>query len=230
MTPVPLLCFPPAGAGAGFYHDWRGVRPGLDVHGVELPGREKRFAEPPLTAMTALVDDLVPGILDQTADRPEVVFFGHSFGASVAYEVVRALTAAGRTGLTLIVSGAAAPGTGTRPAITGLPDDEFVAGVRRIAGYRHPALDDPELRELLLPALRADVTCQEQYRPAPLPRLAVPVVALRGAADDLVTATDAARWSEVTDGRFIGAELPGGHMYLVDAAPVVLALVERSRG
>ncbi|MFI7602458.1 thioesterase II family protein [Actinoplanes sp. NPDC049681] len=227
MTAVPLICFAPAGAGAGFFHDWRGVRSALDVRGAELPGREKRFAEEPHTDMATLVADLVPRIQQETAGHRAVVVFGHSFGASVAYEVVRALAAAGRTGLSLVVSGAAGPGGDPRPQISHLPDEEFVAAVRRTAGYHHPALDNPELQELLLPVLRADVALHERYRPAAEPRLTVPVLSLRGSADDLVSAADTARWSDVTDGAYRSAEFPGGHMYLVDRADAVLALVEQ---
>ncbi len=224
MNLTPLLCIPPAGAGASFFRTWKGHEGPLEPCGLHLAGRERRFAEDPLNDMNAIVDDVLPEALELAGDAAEVVVFGHSFGATVAYELTRRFAAApGRSaGLRLVVSGSAAPGAQLYAPIADLPDDAFVPAIRSIAGYEHPAMDDPDLLELILPALRADMSVHETYRPRPGQPLDIPVLSLRGASDALVSAEAAAAWAEITTGPFGAAELPGGHMYLVDDPETLL--------
>ncbi|RST18343.1 thioesterase [Streptomyces sp. WAC05374] len=231
MMSAAVLCFPPAGAGASFFHPWIGRRDGLTVIPVELPGREKRFAEPECEDLDTLVATILPELRAAVAGFGHVAVFGHSFGALLAYEAARALAGdPGLPGMTLVVSGATWPGRPRPGRVTGLPDEEFIARVEAIAGYKHPALDEPELRELVLPPLRADAAMHESYRFTPREPLDVPVVAVRGTADTLVSAEDTAEWAGVTRGGLTLAEIGGGHMYLVDAWPDVLDLIARSVG
>ncbi|OIJ92994.1 thioesterase II family protein [Streptomyces monashensis] len=224
MLSAAVVCFPPAGAGAGFFHSWLGQREGLTVLPVELPGREKRYSEPECTELGALMDTILPELRSATAAFDEVAVFGHSFGGLLAYEATRVL-AAERDGLTLVVSGATWPGAQRRGRITGLGDEEFIAGVQSIAGYHHPALDEPELRDLVLPPLRTDVAMHEGYVYRAHEPLDVPVLAVRGDADDLVSAADLAEWQRVTSGPLTVAELTGAHMYLVEEWPALLDLI-----
>ncbi|MER7203488.1 thioesterase [Streptomyces sp. CB01635] len=224
MLSAAVLCFAPAGAGASFFHPWLGQREDLTVLPVELPGREKRFAEPECTELGALMDAVLPALRSATAGFDKVAVLGHSFGALLAYEATRAL-AAERDGLTLVASGATWPGTLRRGRITGLADDEFIAGIHTIAGYRHPALDEPELRDLVLPPLRTDVAMHENYAYVEREPLDVPVLAVRGDADRLVSADDLTEWERVTTGTVTVAELTGAHMYLVEEWPALLDLL-----
>jgi len=223
---VPVLCFPPAGAGPSFFQTWTAAASTLRFAAVELPGKERRFAEPPATTMTELLDAITEDVLRATGTTGRVGVFGHSFGARVAYEVAR-LVARERPGveLTLFASGAERPGVERPAPIAGLPDDEFVVAVAGLAGYRHPAMDDPDLRELLLPALRGDIAVDETHRPQHPDPAAFPIVSIRGADDELVSAAAAARWAEVTAAGCATREIPGGHMYLVERWQPLVALM-----
>ncbi|WP_329117624.1 thioesterase II family protein [Streptomyces sp. NBC_01353] len=225
-VPVPVLCFPPAGAGASFFHPWLGHRDDLRVVPVQLPGRERRLAEEECTDLDTLMARIVPELLAEIDGAERVAVFGHSYGALLAYETVRRLSEkAPDTAATLVVSGSNRPGTPRAGRVTGLPDDDFVAGVAEIAGYKHPALDEPELRELILPTLRTDVAMHENYVHTAAGPLDVPVLAVRGRSDDLVSATELAEWREITSAGFDQTEIDGGHMYLVDGWAALLDLV-----
>lgn len=228
MSDIRLVCVPFAGAGASFYSPWRSRRDDVTVCALQLPGRENRIDDPPCTDLSTAVDHLVQGLFS-TVGGGELVLFGHSLGAALAFEFARRLEAGGTFAVRhLVVSGSAGPFHVRQNRATGKTDEEFLLHVRDLAGYEHPALADPELRELVLPTLRADVQMHEEYRAAPDATVRAPITALRGADDHLVSAAQNREWAEVTEGDFRAVELPGGHMYLVDAVDDVLALVAES--
>jgi surfactin synthase thioesterase subunit len=225
---IPVICFPFAGAGATVYRrcqEYGSER--LLIVPVQLPGREERFVEPLFTDVVGAVDDLLPALLDQLTGYPQVALFGHSLGAVLAYETAHRL--AGATGpqlLKLFVSGSPGPWTQRRTRATGLSDEAFLTQVTELAGYAHPALDHPDLREVLLPTLRADVEMHENYlAPEGVP-LAVPIVSVRGAGDRLVSREQSAEWAAATGAGYRHVELPGGHMYLTDSATELVRLLE----
>ncbi|WP_324611208.1 thioesterase II family protein [Streptomyces sp. WM4235] len=228
--PFPLVCLPFAGSGAGFYRAWvPDALPAVRVIPVQLPGREELFLEEPFTDAIDAAAALVPRIDELTSGYEEFGIFGHSLGAVLGYEVARGLQELGRPGpARLFVSGSPGPFNGRDARATGLSDEEFLLRVQEFAGYRHAAFDDPDLRELLLPLLRADVAMHENYKPSSDVPLRIPVTALRGATDELVSAEHARQWAQVTEAEFRYAELPGGHMYLADSTAALLRTVTGS--
>ncbi len=223
---VPLLCFPFGGSGAGFFRGWPAA-PGIELLPVQLAGREERFHEDAHGAMADLLADLLPTVRRLVAGRERVALFGHCLGAVIAYEVARALRAGGSAVSHLFVSGALAPGRQQRRLASGLPDAAFVVRIRE-NGYDHPALDDPELLEIVLPTLRADVALLESYRPGPAVPVDLPITAIRGAGDAHVGAQDAAEWAAFTSAAFALHDVPGDHMYLARSPADALRLVGRT--
>lgn len=228
-TPFPLVCLPFAGSGAGFYRAWKETSEhGITVLPVQLPGREELFLDEPFTDVVEAAASLTPLVAGLTAEAPRFGLFGHSLGAVLSYEIARELNRLGHPGLAhLYVSGSPGPWAGRDDRATGLDDEEFLDRVQEFAGYRHAALEDPDLRELLLPSLRADVAMHENYKPSSNEPLAVPVTSLRGEDDALVTREHAQEWRGVTGEEFTYVELPGGHMYLADAPGVLLRALAR---
>ncbi len=227
---IRLVCLPFAGAGASFFRPWRrlGVE-GVEVLPVQLPGRESRLAEALYTDVHEAADGLLPGVLaDLAPSQDPVALFGHSLGAVLAYELTRRLVAAGQPVSWLFISGSPAPGAERQQRASDLDEEGFVSQVEQLAGYRHPAFDHPELRELLIPTLYADVRMHEDYKPRDGEPLALPVTAIRGADDGLVTLEESQRWREATTAAFSHVEVPGGHMYLADDGRAVLDIVANS--
>jgi surfactin synthase thioesterase subunit len=232
-----LVCLPFAGAGASFYRPWSSDAYGcrLRVVPLQLPGRERRIDEQPYREVGAAVDELVAALPLALEGAQRVVLFGHSLGAVLAYELAARLTGgsglAGGSGVQVVrlfVSGSPPPDAPRRQRATGLPDAEFLARVREFAGFSHAAMDDPEMREMILPTLRADIQMHEDYLPGTRDPLPVPVTALRGTGDRLVSAQEAMGWAKFTGRDFGYAELPGGHMYLVESSAPLLRLIERA--
>jgi surfactin synthase thioesterase subunit len=215
-----LLCLPHAGAGASFFLPWNDLAgPGLSVQPVQLPGREELIDEEPYRDVASAIR----GIDAELPPLPErVALFGHSFGAVLAFELARTLEARGDITVEhVFVSGSPGPSATRVPRASGLDDDEFLDRVQEFAGYRHPAFDIPELREVILPTLRADVLAHEEYRPPSPAPIRAPITCLRGSDDHLVSADDAAAWHASTSSGFELVTFPGGHMYLLEQADVV---------
>ena len=225
-APRQLFCFAHAGGGPSFFRPWRApLGPEIDVRRVLLPGREWRLDERPFRHITELIGPLCAA-LEPYLDQPYALF-GHSMGAVVAYEVARRFTGSSRAAPTcLIVSGRPAPGLGSsRQRLSGLPDDQFVAEVSRLNGIPPEVLSEPELLDMLLPALRADYELAETYQPLPGGRLDCPVVAYLSTADPEVDQAGVLGWGEVTTGEFSIRVFRGDHFYLKGGRPDVLNAV-----
>src|SRR5206468_8101553 len=76
--------------------------------------------------------------------------------------------------------------------------------------------DHPEFLELLLPALRADLEMYETYEHAFAAPLEVPVLALGGESDAIVSTAQVLDWRAHTNGEFEAEILPGGHFFPQD--------------
>lgn len=97
--------------------------------------------------------------------------------------------------------------------------------LRLLGGVEPVFLEDPELRSLILPAVRSDYEAIETYRHTARPPLGIPVTVLTGDGDPQVTAEEAAAWSAHTTGPFALRTFEGGHFYLTDHFSEVLSLL-----
>lgn len=219
-----LLVFPHAGASANFFRAWEVADPDVELRAIQYPGRADRLREPCYTSLEALADDIAEELLAGPAER--FTLLGHSMGAAVAYEVARRMQAVGRAPDTLLVSAAQAPHGRdlTRAAARPWNDDEAVEWLVGMGQADREVLSDPRIRQIILSYVRADYEMFQRYEHRPGPALTCDVLAVTGAYDADVTGADAARWRDLTSGRFRHVELPGGHFYFVPDVPVTLFL------
>lgn len=222
-----LFCFPYAGGGASFYRAWTPSRDiGFELHPVQLPGREELFAQDLYRDIDRAADELAGGIARSLGPADTVSLFGHSFGAVLAFEVARRLVDFVPV-RHLVVSGSAGPLVPLAREAADLNDDQFVARVEQLAGYTHPALADRDLRDIVLPALRADVELHEAYLARDLAPIPTPITVVRGETDHIVSHHEAEQWAAATTDHCEVVALPGGHMYLVDDPESLFDLLRR---
>jgi surfactin synthase thioesterase subunit len=212
---VRLFCLPFAGGGAETYRLWpRSLPESIEVMAFQPPGRAPRLREAPLTSIDAMVESILAEMLDWM-DRPFAVF-GHSLGAVVAAECVRALEAQGRPPIHLLVS-ARPPRRELDDPLHQLPDAEFIAAMnRRYRGIPDEILKYPDVLALLLPSLRADLKALETFRPdSSRPKIAAPMTVFGGSLDRAVSRLDLESWRDEVAGSCVVRVFPGDHFYLV---------------
>ena len=180
--------------------------------------------------MDTLVDRIVDEVLNQ-GPVEQLSLFGHSMGATVAFETARRLERKGQSLIALFVSGRPAP-TFVEPGRLHLgSDDDLIGDLERLA--TDPASvqilrAEPSLAELVLPAVRSDYQAIETYRYREGAPLSCAVSALVSTEDPTMRPEQAEEWREHTTGSFDYKVFPGGHFYLDDKVSEVADLIVRT--
>lgn len=224
-----LICFAHAGAGAYSFREWpKGLPDHVDVVGVQLPGREDRLTERPFSD----VADVVAQLIDVLA--PELtmpcVFFGHSMGALIAFELARELRRRKLPAPGLLVASAFRAPQLPRRALSmhELSDAEFIAAVNeRYSAVPEAVASNAELMELILPGLRGDITICDTYEFGEDQPLDCPIVAFGGEDDDEVGREELAGWESQTSAGFEQILFPGGHFFHQTARDEVLTALTK---
>ena len=211
---MPLLCLPFAGGGNRSFESWRQLLPeSVQLQTVRLPGRETRLAEPPPAGLVGLATDLASEIGPFLTGRFAV--FGHSMGALLAFEFVRALRQGfGVQPSCLVVSGTRAPQRQDEAfRYANLTDAQLRTELERMGGTDAEVLRDADLWELMSSILRADLAACDAYRYQPGEPLGCPLVAYGSRDDSDLDEDSLAAWQQQTTGPFDHRMFPGGHFY-----------------
>jgi acyl transferase domain-containing protein/surfactin synthase thioesterase subunit/NAD(P)-dependent dehydrogenase (short-subunit alcohol dehydrogenase family)/acyl carrier protein len=214
-APFRLICFHSMGVGASLFTKFLLKPPDdYDILAVQTPGRENRLAEPVVESVDQLADQIVPQLLP-LLDRP-VVFWGHSFGGIVAWEVVNRLRQRyQREPAHFVVSGTMPPcliqvwqkrETMLKPMVADNSPEYLISLARYV--------DDQEFIKSILPPMRRDYPLLKSYRFQPFHPLNCPITVFAARLDDMVYTDELRQWSRHTDGGFDLIEFDGDHWFL----------------
>ncbi|WP_444931047.1 thioesterase II family protein [Microbulbifer sp. SSSA002] len=220
---IRLLCLPHAGGTASLYRPWVKLLPdSIELVLVCLPGREQRCNEvmpADMQTLIALLSRAVKPILD----KPWAVF-GHSMGATVAHELALFLYSENLSGPEhIFVSAREAPQFQRGGSVHKLDDESLCRQLVKLGGTAPELLEIPELRALLLPAIRQDYHLIETSKVSSVQPLNCPITALVGRDDPELSTDDAQGWQQWTNSEFHLKEYSGNHFYLSDCPDLVVA-------
>jgi surfactin synthase thioesterase subunit len=220
-----LFCFPYAGGWPSVYRSWAERLPAdIELVAIRTPGRESRFAESPYTDWRALATDTAQA-LGPLFDAP-FVFFGHSFGGMLAYEVASVLRDREKAMMrTLIVSGCRNPSV--RPqtrAPFDAPSNALWAWLADIDGTPAEVLENQQLRALAEPSLRADLKLADTWTSV-APVVERPIVTFGGSDDRIVSRGQIEGWRNFTAGAYRHVQFAGGHFFIHSLEAQVVAEV-----
>jgi medium-chain acyl-[acyl-carrier-protein] hydrolase len=107
-----------------------------------------------------------------------------------------------------------------------MADMDFLAEIRRLNGTPDGVLANPEVLEVVLPAIRADTELCETYEYTRDALLSCPIVAFCGKDDDQETAKLMGEWQRQTTGSFSLHALQGDHFFVHSSEPQLLDLLK----
>ena len=215
-----LVCFPHAGGSASYFHPLAtALGPQADVICLQYPGRQDRRHEPLLPDVATMADRITAVLATQKV--LPTVLFGHSLGATLAFEVAWRQEQAGGGPAALVASGRRGPGTHRDEAVH-LLDDEGLLNEIKSMDSANAALMNDEIMRMSLPAIRNDFRAAELYTLPGAQVLSCPITVLLGDRDPKCTVDEARQWQEHTRSRFRMQVWPGGHFYLTAHASEVI--------
>lgn len=229
---IVLVCCPPGGGSVTAYRSLaQRFDSGTAVFGIQYPGRQDRLGEPLVPVLTDLAEQSARDLLTWPRTQ-RLALFGHSMGATVAYETARRLEAAGRPVEHLFVSCRPAPDFDETGAFHKGSDSDLIGQLELLSNDPESVRilrAEPGLAELVLPAVRNDYEAVETYRHQPGEPLNTPITTLLSTADPTTTEAQAGEWRRFTNGDFELATFPGGHAYLdlPENQPAIAELITR---
>jgi medium-chain acyl-[acyl-carrier-protein] hydrolase len=223
-----MFCFPHAGGGPATFSQWPAKLPAdVEVWGAHLPGRGNRFLDPSIDRLEPLVEALGEAIIS-FLEKP-FVFYGHSMGTLVSFELARWLR---RHNLPqpaqLFVSSRAAPHVPSRRnPLHHLPDAELIGELNQFNGTPKEILENSELMQLLMPAIRADFAILETYVYAPDASFSFPITVFGSFEDPDISVDDLGSWREHTTGSCVVRMLPGDHFFIQTSQGSLLVMMRQ---
>lgn len=212
---VQIYCFPHAGGGASSFSFWSKSCPDcIEISALQLPGHENRILEALSSSWVEITSSITESIM--TDAKVPYVFFGHSMGTILAYEVARRIRGTGKQEpIGLFLSGRNAPTVESNlKKISDLPDAQFYYELVNRYGAEHAkSLLYPEIREVYLPILRNDLKLVESYNHDVTTPLNMPFFIYYGKDDKLTTLDKLCEWRYLTAGKFSKREFEGDHFY-----------------
>lgn len=201
-----VYCFPWSGASDNAYRPLAEALPHLDITTVRPPRTTSLHA-----AAATIAEEMPEG---------QCVFFGHSYGALLAYAVTQLLETPPEL---LIVSGSRSPATPPPVTLHQLDDQDLDDRLAKLGGMSSFLLADQHFMARFRPRVRADLALCESYQASA--RVHVPLSVWAGRADWYATPFLTRQWSRFAGDSYRFRLFDGGHFFVTDTESSAEALL-----
>jgi surfactin synthase thioesterase subunit len=229
-----LFCLPYFAGGASVYSSWGDTwSDGVEVCAIQYPGREERMSEKPIDNHLELVK-AISDVIDPLLDCP-IAFYCHSAGAGIGLELARYLRKEkGIQPVRFMVGGWRSPHlVSPFKFLDAIDDDEVYMDknipniVNHLRSLEIPesVLQNKELIDEMLPALRADILLGKRYTYEEDEPLNCAITAFAGKEDSVFSEAQIKQWKIHTTGDFKFIRVNGGHLFCRDNKEELLELI-----
>jgi medium-chain acyl-[acyl-carrier-protein] hydrolase len=214
-TDVRLICFHYAGGSSVSFYPWKDkIASNVELLAINLPGRGSNIDKPLLNNIKD-VTNVVLGHIKHYIDKP-LVFFGHSLGGLISFELAKAMKEEGlKQPMHLILSGCMAPQKlYKRKKISRLSNKEFIEVLKIYNGISHEVMNEPSLTELFLPIIKTDISIIDDYKYRGNDPLDCSITTIGGKDDPTVLLEDIYPWESHTTRKYAHHTLEGDHFFI----------------
>ncbi|MCB9096292.1 MAG: thioesterase [Arcobacter sp.] len=223
-----IICFHHAGGSAGAFNSWRKIfDPQVEIYSAQLPGRENRLGEPLCNNMK----DVQYSLFNDFLKLPNLpfIFFGHSLGGFVAYELAKNLyLSKGLLPKHLIIASIGAPHM--PPRVNNayqLNDSKFIDEISKYGALPKEIVQDKEFKSLFLPIIKSDFNISEGYFYKEPFILDCNITSIVGDNDHSCFLVDSMGWKEYTSKKFHNVVFPGAHFFIKDNFNELIKLIQQ---
>ena len=221
-----LFCFPYMGSGASIFKNFQKyLGEEIEVCAIQLPGREERIDEKALSSASRLFRELDSYFLKLT-DLP-FAFYGHSFGANIAFSYSVYLSKVHGINPKHIFLGASIPADIKNPLdnmiITDknssdinpveLSDNQVIALLRKL-DVPEKYFSDKEHLKNIIPTIRCDLKIAKEKDYISGMKTQVPITLFSGLQDNIYSVKLQEKWKGYTENIFSQELLKGGHLFI----------------
>lgn len=225
---VNIICLPYGGAGSALFDIWQSkLQPGVQVHGLDLPGRGRRYKEPPIKDMHELTEFLYSTIHSLIAEP--YVIFGHSLGALCGYHLLKCLQVRGdRLPFHFIASACRPPHLPyAHEGMWRESEEVFLKKVAEFGGTPKEVIAQPQLFKVFSSVLKADFKLADWLSEKPVvPITDVGCTVFYGNRDPIVPVEQLSEWAGYFEN--VGFEMfDGDHFFITSKLNEVLLAVRQ---
>ncbi|UYY98649.1 alpha/beta fold hydrolase [Peribacillus frigoritolerans] len=209
-----VIFLPHAGGSANFFHELCvDLSSSIECIAIQYPGRQDRFDEKMINSIEEY-SDIITEVILGLDDKPTMLF-GHSMGSLIAYNMLVRYESE-LPFINLLLASAHNPPQNNPKYVDydSMSNDNIIAYLKRLGGFDDVLLSDPNIIEIILPAVRNDLQAVSKYSNKSDVKINVPILAIIGDQDRSTDIESTSVWSELTTKEFQIIQLPGGHFYL----------------
>lgn len=207
-----IICFPFGGGNASAFFFMKTLDLPVNIYALRLPGRESRYLESPIKQSADLIDKLIN--LIPIINLP-LVFYGHSMGAGLAFQVAVELQKRQQSLPKLVIASGREPPhyLPGNPTIN-LSDNELIDYLEKLGGVPGEIPKDSEFLQQYIPKIRADYELNSSIlakKPEPMP---FSICIMNGENDKLINAKLLLEWKLHTQHLFSSIKFAGDHFFM----------------
>ena len=199
----------------------------IEPIGLELAGRGKRYGEEFYASVDEAANDMMRLIRDDI-DTEDYAIFGHSMGATIAFELYYQIEAMGlKLPKCLFISGRPSPNSFHQKINIMEYDDETFIKLISLYGGLPQEFENHELRSILLPVLRADFKMLDEYvYQEKENKIKSELIVLCGESDFSANKVESLKWEDFSEGRFTIYTFAEGHFFINEHIEEIAQIIE----